>query len=107
MSLDFSRGAHVCQLFETRHEQREVTLRFIQEGLGRGEYCLHVTSDPSVDDWYNTIQAPDIEVLSERIRGSLEVLNALDWYLEADFHSVTQARRLWQLIDSKLDHFPG
>ena len=28
MSLDFSRGAHVCQLFETRSEQREVTLRF-------------------------------------------------------------------------------
>jgi MEDS: MEthanogen/methylotroph, DcmR Sensory domain len=79
MSLDFSRGAHVCQLFETCSEQREVTLQFIQEGLSRGEYSLHVTSDPSVDDWYDAFQAPDIDVVSQRIRGGLEVLNALDW----------------------------
>jgi len=105
--MNLTRGAHACHLYETRGEQREVTLHFIQEGLARGEYCLHVTSDSSVDDWYNAFQAPDIDVLSERIRGGLEVLNALDWYQATDFHSVTQARRLWQLIDGKLEHFAG
>src|SRR5688572_14525497 len=107
MSLDLSRGAHVCLLFETRSEQREVTRRFIQEGLGRGEYCIHLTSDPSVDDWYDAFQAPGIDVVSERIRGALEVLNALDWYQITDFQSVTLARLLWQMLDNKLDRFPG
>jgi chemotaxis family two-component system sensor kinase Cph1 len=107
MSLDLSRGAHVCHLFESRDEQREVTLRFIEEGLGRGEYCLHVTSDPSVDDWFNALQASGIDVVTERLRGALEVLPALDWYLATDFGSITHARRLWRTIESKLMHFAG
>ena len=108
MSMELSRGAHVCQLFETANEQRETTLLFIQEGLRRGEHCLHITSDPSVDGWYNAFQASGVDVVSERLSGALEVLAALDWFLEIpDFSSVTQARRLWRLIDSKLEHFTG
>ena len=35
------------------------------------------------------------------------MLKALEWYQKTDFRSVTQARRLWEMIESKLDHFPA
>ena len=97
--MDFDRSDHVCHLYEDPDEQRSATLEFIKDGLNRGERCVHVTSEPSVEEWYGYLEAAGIDVVSERQAGSLEVVRAADWYLESDFQSVTMARRYWQAID--------
>jgi hypothetical protein len=107
LNLELDRGAHACQLFEDPAEQRLVTLRFIKDGLSRRERCVHITTEPSVDDWYRGLEAAGIDVVSERQAGSLEVLGAVDWYLKDDFQSVILARRLWQMIDRDRRVFSG
>ena len=107
MNLTFDRGAHICHLFENPNEQKEVALGVLKAGLSRGDHCVHLTSEPSVDHPYADFQTGGIDVASERAKGSLEVVSAIDWYLESDFHSVTQARRLWRMIESSLELFDG
>jgi len=76
-----------------------VTLQFIKDGLSRGERCVHITTEPSVEECYRDLDAAGIDVVSERKAGSLEVFRAIDWYLENEFQSIAMARSFLQMID--------
>jgi hypothetical protein len=107
MKLDLPSGAHVCQLAESRKEQEDVTLSFLRAGLGSQEACMHLASEHAVDSWYRVFQDAGTDVATEQRRGTLEILDALDWYLDGDFQSIIQARRLMRVIDARLKDFRG
>jgi hypothetical protein len=107
MNLDFARGAHVCQLHESNQDQADTTRTFLQEGLSLGEYCLHLASVATVEDQYRALEVPSTDFVSERRQVAADVLNAIDWYMDGGFSSVRQARRLWRVLDSHLESFPG
>jgi len=107
MNLDFQRGAHICQLFESNQDQRETSRTFLQEGLSLGEYCLYLASDASFDDHYRALEVPNLDSVSRRREVAVDVLSAIHWFMDGGFSSVKQARRLWQLLESHLEAFPG
>ena len=68
---------------------------------------MHLASEHMVDSWYRVFQDAGTDVATEQRRGTLEILDALDWYLDGDFQSIIQARRLMQVIEAKLKEFRG
>jgi len=107
MNLDFQRGAHICQLCESNQDQRDTSRTFLQEGLSLGEYCLHLASEASLEGHYRVLEVPNVDSVSGRQEVAVDVLSAIHWFMDGGFSSVKQARRLWHLLESHLESFPG
>lgn len=107
LPLLFDRGSHACHLFRSFAEQKAVVLPFFKEGLRNGEYCIYVTCDQPVDEWYFEFQAYGIDVRHELERGALQIITGDEWRQGGDFNSIIKAREAWGLIEDKLRSFKG
>jgi PAS domain S-box-containing protein len=76
-------GDHICLIFETTAEQLATAVRFIIDGLARGERCLSIADDRSNADVVQAIAVAGVDVLQERQRGALRLLTWQDTYLRA------------------------
>jgi hypothetical protein len=90
-------GDHTAHLFDRQSEKKAVLLSFFAVGLASGESCLLITGDSLADDWCFELQAYGIDVLSERSRGTLRVIEQSEWRSES-FESISQARKTLGLI---------
>ena len=100
-------GQHSCHFFEDFNEQKRVALAFIKEGLENGDYCVYVTSDQPVDDWYLELQAYGVDVARERQRGALDVISYVEYRRPGNFNSILKAREVLTLAQAKLSEFAG
>jgi len=107
LTLALDRGAHACHLYSTANEQKEIVLRFLTQGLKLGECCNYIAPDGSVDDWYFELQTAGIDVLAERQKHALLVLDMSSWVPEGNLNSAILARRLWRSIARPLADFPA
>ena len=106
-AIQFKPGGHVCHLYETFAEQREVVVRFFQDGLNDGEHCLYITALQSPEDWYATFSDYGIDVGRYRQRRALNVIDGALWRGIGDMNSIAKAREALGLINNLLDEFNG
>jgi PAS domain S-box-containing protein len=70
-------GAHVCPLYETPGQRMGALVPYFRAGLARGEQCLYIADDASVDD----LRAHGIGSDEDLARAALVVLSTRETYL--------------------------
>ena len=103
MNLSLPPGAHVCHLFRTTGEQKQVLLPFCRDAMERNEFCSLTAAAETVDDWHLELQAYGIDVQKEQERGAL-LVKAIGEPPE-DFNAVRQVRDLWRMVRAMLERF--
>src|SRR5260370_4083608 len=76
-------GDHICLIYENPAEQMAVAVPFIIDGLDRGERCLYIADDRTIDEVVQALEAAGVDVAQERQRGALRLLTSQDTYLRA------------------------
>jgi hypothetical protein len=105
--IAFDRGAHVCLIYRTFDEQREVVLPFVRDGLQNGEQCIYVADEQPVDEWRREFQAYGLDVQTELTNESLVICAGESWRQAGDFNSMANARRGWALMEGAFERFRG
>lgn len=72
--LSYKEGDHVCTLFSSPEEQLQAAVEYVRSGLARGERCLYVCCERSVDDFRTELRRRGVEAESEETRGALVLL---------------------------------
>ncbi len=76
-------GDHICLIYENLAEQMAVAVPFIMDGLDRGERCLYIGDDRTIDEVVQALEAAGVDVAQERQRGALRLVTSQDTYLRA------------------------
>ena len=76
-------GDHVCSIYENVGEQLAVVVPFIMDGLARGERCVYITDDRTIDEVAQALATAGLDVVHERQRGALRLLTRHDTYFRA------------------------
>ncbi|MBM2832962.1 MAG: hypothetical protein HW406_123 [Candidatus Brocadiaceae bacterium] len=64
---------HLCMIYETRQEQFAAVLPFIKFGLERGEKCIYIADDNTVEVVIDGLMAEGIDVQAEILSGKLTI----------------------------------
>jgi PAS domain S-box-containing protein len=81
--IDLKQGDHICLIYETMAEQMAGAIPFLKDGLARGERCLYVADDRTVEAIAQALAAAGVDVAHERQRGALWMLTKQDCYLKS------------------------
>jgi two-component system, NarL family, sensor histidine kinase UhpB len=76
-------GDHICLIYENPVEQMSVVVPFIMDGLDRGERCLYIVDDRTIEEIVQAFEAAGVDVAQERQRGALRLVTSHDTYLQA------------------------
>ena len=99
---DMPWGTHFCHFYETKQDLLDTLVPYFKAGLESKEFCLWVVSDSEM------ITAEEAKgALAEAVPdfdrhladGNIEVLDALDWYLEKNVFNLEKVTSAW---DAKL-----
>jgi PAS domain S-box-containing protein len=71
-------GDHICSIFENTAEQLTAAIPFIIEGLQRGERCVYIVNDHTMEQVAGALAAAGVDVARERQRGALRLLTRQD-----------------------------
>ncbi len=74
-------GDHVCLVYERPEEQVVTMVPYVRQGLERGERCVYVVDEHSVDDVATVLEAHGVEVEREQARGALVFLTQRESFL--------------------------
>jgi hypothetical protein len=77
---DLRLGEHICLIYENAHEQLSAVVPFLKAGVARGEHCVYVADDRTIEELPAALNAADIDVAGEQAHGSL-LFVTLDQYL--------------------------
>jgi len=80
---DFKPGDHLCWLYETDEEHRALVVRFVRQGIERGEKVLYITDAHTVEAILDDLRKGGLSVDRYLERGQLSVLTSQDTYLRA------------------------
>ncbi len=78
---DLKPGDHVCLIYERPSEQLALTAAFVRAGLERGQRCIHIADNRTVDEVRQALAASGVDVAAEEARGALRLLTKRDTYL--------------------------
>jgi hypothetical protein len=76
-------GDHICSINDNASERLAVAVRFIIDGLARGERCIYIVEDSTIDEVVQALTAADVDVARERQRDALRLLTRQDTCLRA------------------------
>src|SRR5438132_12368992 len=76
-------GDHICPIYENEAEQMAVAIPFLKEGLVRGERCLYIGDDRSVEQIAQALTAAGVDVAHEQARLALSILTKRETYLKS------------------------
>jgi PAS domain S-box-containing protein len=79
---ELKHGDHICLIYENTVEQLAVAVPFIKEGLARGERCVYVADDRSVEAIAQALATAGVDVAHERERGGLWLPTKQETYLK-------------------------
>ncbi len=71
-------GDHVCSCYENTAEQLAVAVPFIIDGLVRGERCIYIADDRTIEEVVQALAAAGVDVAQERQRDALRLLTRQD-----------------------------
>jgi PAS domain S-box-containing protein len=75
---NLKQGDHVCLIYENTAEQLAATVPFIIDGLARGERCVYIVNDRTIEEVVQALAAAGVDVVQERQRGALRLLTRQD-----------------------------
>ena len=101
--LVYQQGDHICTLFSTLEEQLRAAIEYIQGGLSRGELCLYICGEHTVEDFKNCLRLAGIDVDKEEARGALQIITKQDAHLKGgSFDPDRMISLLYQAVDDAL-----
>jgi hypothetical protein len=54
MPNEFNQGEHICSIYESPSERTADAVRYVADGLRRGERCLFVAESlPALQQWHD------------------------------------------------------
>src|ERR1700682_3270275 len=71
-------GDHICLIYENTAEQLTAAVPFIIDGLVRGERCVYIVNDRTIEEVVQALAAAGVDVVQERQRGALRLLTRQD-----------------------------
>lgn len=74
-------GDHSCLIYETPEQQRAAMIPFYLEGLARGERCLWIADDRTVDEVKSFLFDAGIDIADATRKGVFTVLTKRETYL--------------------------
>jgi len=80
--MQYQQGDHVCTLYSNRDEQLTAAIEYVRGGLSRGERCLYVCGEHSLDEFRDGLRAAGIDVETEEASGALLLLTKQDAHLK-------------------------
>jgi len=78
----YQQGDHVCTLYSTPEEQLQAAVEYIRGGLARGERCLYVCCEHSVEEFRAALKRAGIDVDAEQARGALALMTKWEGHLK-------------------------
>lgn len=83
--MKYQQGDHVCMLYTTREEQMAAALEYIRGGLSRGERCLYVVGEHTIDEFRQGLRDGGIDVDREEARGALVLITKHEGHLSGGY----------------------
>ena len=74
-------GDHLCLLYRSVEEQKNVLGPFIKEGLSRGEFCLYITDEHLDPDLAGLLASDGIDLIRLRQEGSVQLFSRYQTFL--------------------------
>jgi PAS domain S-box-containing protein len=74
---------HICAVYESEAERLDIVIRFVKEGLARGDRCQFIADHVTSDEIVNSLAAHDIDVRRAGELGALCFPSQSDTYLKS------------------------
>jgi PAS domain S-box-containing protein len=74
-------GSHLCLVYEDESEQLAAVVPYVKTGLGRGERCVYIADDRSVEEIEVALARAGVDVAREHRRGALRIMTKRETYL--------------------------
>ena len=74
-------GDHICLIYDNDAEQMAVVIRFITDGLKRGERCVYIADESTFEQVIQALEAAGVNAAQEHQRGALQLLTTQQTYL--------------------------
>jgi hypothetical protein len=102
--LVYQQGHHICTLYASPEEQLQAAAEYIKAGLGRGERCLYICDEHTVEKLPTALQKDGIDVANEEARGALLLVTKSDVHLKGGhFAADRMISLLHQTVKDALD----
>jgi hypothetical protein len=100
---EFKYGDHVCYLYRSDYALQRALVRYVHEGLEKGDQCVCVESDRVQAKLRLDLQSHGVDVEKELARGSLVFLSGRETYFEnGEFNPQRLLSRLSELMDQSV-----
>ncbi|HEV2826052.1 MAG TPA: MEDS domain-containing protein, partial [Pyrinomonadaceae bacterium] len=92
-------GTHFCHFYENKQDLLDTVVPYLKTGLESKELCLWIVSNPhpiTIDEARRALAqaVPDLD--RHFSAGNIEILDALDWYLEDDPFRLEKVMNAWK-----------
>ncbi|QLD90087.1 MEDS domain-containing protein [Natronomonas salina] len=100
---------HYALIYEDRRRQFDAVVPFVREGLERGERCIYVADDNTVDEVLDALRAGGIDVDAARESGALSVHTEADTYRRSGEFDREAMLEFWEeaLSEATAGEFAG
>jgi signal transduction histidine kinase len=95
-------GDHACSFYDNAAEQEALVISFMKEGLARGERCVYVVDDRTVEDLISGLGRAGVDVSREQERGALQFIGKAQWRNPGDFEVTAMAEGVKKLVNQAL-----
>ena len=110
MQNEFNQGEHICSIYESASERIADAVRYVADGLRRGERCLFVAeSSSALQQWHDLLNKTDIDADAMVSSGALIERTSAEVHLcDGCFDCERMLRLLNEAMESALnDGFTG
>lgn len=102
--LVYQQGDHICSLYTSPEEQLKAAVEYIKGGLGRGERCLYVCGEHTLQDLRAALEAVGVDVKEEEARDALILVTKDKAHLKGGrFGAEKMMSLLHQAVQDALD----
>jgi PAS domain S-box-containing protein len=71
---------HLCLIHASREEWKNAVIPFLRDGLEKGEKCLYIVADRTVEDILRLLETEGLDPRADMSRGALSILNHSEAY---------------------------
>jgi two-component system, LuxR family, sensor kinase FixL len=107
--LDLRKGDHLCLFYEKDPiEQMPALIPFIQDGLLKGEQCIYIAADQTIDALTRHLEDGGVNVGKESAQGRLNLWTRKEWRQPGNLDSRRKSLQVRQFIaDASRAGFQG
>ncbi|MES4786655.1 MAG: hypothetical protein C4294_13460, partial [Nitrospiraceae bacterium] len=100
---ELQHGNHVCLLYRSLTEQKNVLVSLLKEGIDRSELCLYIVDEQLEPELAKRLAADGIDLVRLQQEGTLQILNRYQTFLRyARFDPVLMRELFERLLEQTL-----